>query len=94
MAPTFFVNGQRHDGDFQGLLGLLHGALDELDLSELPRRGAWGSVTARNFPSALAETFERALLRSAKKGSQKADFRLSGRLLELLAPFQSEENGR
>jgi hypothetical protein len=52
---------------FQGLLGLLHGALDELDLSSLPRRGAWGSVTARNFPSALAETFERGLLRSAKK---------------------------
>jgi hypothetical protein len=52
---------------FQGLLGLLHGALDELDLSELPRRGAWGSVTARNFPSALAETFESALLRSVRK---------------------------
>jgi len=52
---------------FQGLLGLLHGALDELDLSELPRRGAWGSVPARNFPSALGEAIEKALVRSAKK---------------------------
>jgi hypothetical protein len=52
---------------FQGLLGLLHGALDELDLSELPRRGAWGSVTARNFPSSLGEAFEKAFVRSARK---------------------------
>lgn len=52
---------------FQGLLGLLHSALDELELSELPRRGAWGSVTARNFPSALGEAFEKAILRAAKK---------------------------
>lgn len=52
---------------FQGLLGLLHSALDELDLADLPRRGAWGSVTARNFPSVLGETFERALLQSARK---------------------------
>ena len=38
-----------------------------LDLSELPPRGAWGTITARNFPSALGETFERALLQSAQK---------------------------
>jgi hypothetical protein len=52
---------------FQGLLGLLHNALDELDLSELPPRGAWGSVTARNFPSALGETFEQAIAQAAKR---------------------------
>ena len=42
-------------------------AKDELELSELPRRGAWGSVTARNFPGALSEAFERAILQAARK---------------------------
>lgn len=52
---------------FQGIVGLLHGAMEELELSELPRRGAWGSVTARNFPGALSEAFEGAILKSARK---------------------------
>ena len=52
---------------FQGIVGLLHGAMDELDLSGLPRRGAWGSVTAKNFPAALSEAFGDAILRTAKK---------------------------
>ncbi len=52
---------------FQGIVTLLHNATDELDLSELPRRGAWGSVTAKNFPVALSEAFEQAILRAAKK---------------------------
>lgn len=52
---------------FQGIIGLLHGALDELDLAALPKRGAWGSVTARNFPGALSETFEKGILRSARR---------------------------
>jgi hypothetical protein len=52
---------------FQGVIGLLHNAMDELDLSELPRRGAWGSVTAKNFPGALSECFERAILKAARR---------------------------
>lgn len=52
---------------FQGIIGLLHNAMGELNLSELPRRGAWGSVTAKNFPGALSEEFERAILRAAKR---------------------------
>lgn len=52
---------------FQGIIGLLHGALDELDLATLPRRGAWGSVTAKNFPGALGEAFESAIISSARK---------------------------
>ena len=51
---------------FQGIMTLLHNAMNELELSELPRRGAWGSVTAKNFPSALSEEFERAIVRAAR----------------------------
>lgn len=51
---------------FQGIVQLLHNAMGELELSELPRRGAWGSVTAKNFPGALGEAFERAIVRSAR----------------------------
>lgn len=46
---------------------LLHNAMDELELSELPRRGAWGSGTATNFPGALSEAFERAIVQGARK---------------------------
>lgn len=52
---------------FQGIMTLLHNAMDELELSELPRRGAWGSVTAKNFPGSLSESFERAIVQAARK---------------------------
>lgn len=52
---------------FQGVIGVLHSAMDELDLSGLPRRGAWGSVTAKNFPNALGAAFEEAIVRAARK---------------------------
>lgn len=52
---------------FQGIMTLLHNAMDELELAELPRRGAWGSVTAKNFPGALSEAFEKSILRAAQK---------------------------
>ena len=60
-------NDARVSEVFQGIIGLLHNAMDELELSELPRRGAWGSVKAKNFPGALSEVFERAILQAAKK---------------------------
>jgi hypothetical protein len=52
---------------FQGIMQLLHNAKNELELSELPRRGAWGSVTAKNFPGALSEVFEQAIVGVARK---------------------------
>jgi hypothetical protein len=52
---------------FQGIMTLLHNAMDELELAELPRRGAWGSVTAKNFPSALSVAFEKAIVEAARK---------------------------
>lgn len=52
---------------FQGIMTLLHSAMNELELSDLPRRGAWGSVTARNLPGALSEAFERAIVNGARK---------------------------
>jgi len=60
-------NDARTSEVFQGIMQLLHNAMDELELSDLPRRGAWGSVTAKNFPGALSEAFEAAILRSAKR---------------------------
>lgn len=52
---------------FQGIMTLLHNAKEELELAELPRRGAWGSVTAKNFPNGLSEAFEKAILKAARK---------------------------
>lgn len=52
---------------FQGIMTLLYSAMNELELSDLPRRGAWGSVTAKNFPGALSEAFERAIVSGARK---------------------------
>ena len=51
---------------FQAIIGLVHGVMDRLDLAEIPRRGAWGSVTAKNFPGALGEAFERGVLSAAR----------------------------
>jgi hypothetical protein len=60
-------NDARVSEVFQGIMTLLHNAMDELELAELPRRGAWGSVTAKNFPGALSEAFERAIVQGARK---------------------------
>ncbi len=65
-------NDARVSEVFQGIMTLLHNAMDELELAELPRRGAWGSVTAKNFPGALSEAFEAAILRSARKRDRSA----------------------
>lgn len=36
-------------------------AKKHLDLSDVPRRGQWGSTTAKNFPVALSQAFTRAI---------------------------------
>src|SRR3954454_5112079 len=51
-VQTFSPEGDTRTSEvFQGVIGVLYSAMDELDLSDLPRRGAWGSVTAKNFPT-------------------------------------------
>ena len=60
-------NDTRASEVFQGIIGLLHSAMDELELADLPKRGAWGSVTAKNFPGALSQSFEKAILQSVQK---------------------------
>jgi hypothetical protein len=60
-------NDVRTSEVFQGIMQLLHNVIEELQLADLPRRGAWGSVTAKNFPGALSEAFEAAILRAAQK---------------------------
>lgn len=46
---------------FQGIISVLHRAKDVLDLSSLPRRGQWGSPTAKAFPIALGQAFAKAI---------------------------------
>jgi len=55
----------------QAITTLLHNAMHELELAELPRRGAWGSVTAENFPAALGDALELAILRGAQKRGRR-----------------------
>jgi hypothetical protein len=67
-VQTFSPEGDTRTSEvFQGIIGILHSAMDDLDLADLPRRGAWGSVTAKNFPNALGGAFEQAIVRAAKK---------------------------
>ena len=67
-VQTFSPEGDTRTSEvFQGIIGILHGAMDELDLANLPRRGAWGSVTAKNFPNALGGAFEQAIVKAARK---------------------------
>ncbi len=65
--PRLHVEDASTSEVFQGVMTLLHSAMNELDLADLPRRGAWGSVTAKNFPVALSEAFERAIISGARK---------------------------
>lgn len=46
---------------FQGIITVLHRAKDVLDLSSMPRRGQWGSPTAKAFPIALGQAFAKAI---------------------------------
>jgi hypothetical protein len=67
-VQTFSPEGDTRTSEvFQGVIGVLHSAMDELDLSDIPRRGAWGSVTAKNFPNALGGAFEQAIVKAARK---------------------------
>jgi hypothetical protein len=46
---------------FEALILIAYESRDKLNLGVLPRRGAWGSQTEKNFPIAIAEAFARAI---------------------------------
>jgi hypothetical protein len=46
---------------FQGIISVLYRAKGSLDLSSVPRRGQWGSPTAKAFPFALGQAFAKAI---------------------------------
>ena len=48
---------------FHALVLLVHEAVDELDAHAIPKRGRWGSPTARAYPVELKNAFLKALLR-------------------------------
>jgi len=56
---------------FHALVLLVHEALDELDPHTIPKRGRWGTPTARAYPLELKNAFLRALLR--KCGAESGD---------------------
>ena len=41
--------------------------LEELDLSNVPARGRWGTPTAQAFPISLKSAFKAAIAKSQKK---------------------------
>lgn len=57
---------------FEALVRLAHDCKDQLDLSRLPKRGAWGSASERNFPVAIAEALVNAIVRSQKNDPKLA----------------------
>jgi len=48
---------------FHALVLLVHEAMDELDPHAIPKRGRWGTPTARAYPLELKSAFLKALLR-------------------------------
>src|SRR5262245_50668441 len=51
------------------MISVLHQARSELEFHDVPRRGQWGTPTARAFPTALGNAFARAIAASyAKSG--------------------------
>ncbi len=61
-------NDARTSEVFQGIVQLLHNAMGELELAELPPRGAWGSVTLRRtFLGRSTKPLKRAIVRAARK---------------------------
>lgn len=52
---------------FHALVLTLHESLEELDLSNVPARGRWGTPTAQAFPITLKSAFKAAITKSQKK---------------------------
>jgi hypothetical protein len=58
---------------FEALVIVAHRSMDRLDLGELPRRGAWGSQTEKNFPIAIGESIARAIVEEYAKWREVAN---------------------
>ncbi|GIW88224.1 MAG: hypothetical protein KatS3mg108_2548 [Isosphaeraceae bacterium] len=54
---------------FHALVLLVHEAMDGIDTHAIPRRGRWGTPTARAYPLELKNAFLRALLRKYQGGA-------------------------
>ena len=52
------------------LISILHQSRDELAFHDVPRRGKWGTPTARAFPTALGNAFARAIAGSYSKSGR------------------------
>jgi hypothetical protein len=46
---------------FDAVVNVLHDAKEELTFHDVPRRGKWGTPTAKAFPTALGNAFARAI---------------------------------
>lgn len=57
---------------FHAVILLLYEARGELELHRVPRRGKWGTPTARAFPVALKSAFLEAVLARARKDAGRA----------------------
>ena len=55
------------------LISVLYQARDELAFHDVPRRGKWGTPTARAFPTALGNAFARAVAGSYAKSETAKD---------------------
>ncbi len=55
---------------FEGLVNILHQAKDEMSFEEVPRRGKWGTPTAKAFPVALGNAFAKAIATKHNKLKQ------------------------
>lgn len=55
---------------FHALVLLVHEAMDELDPHTIPKRGRWGTPTARAYPLELKNAFLQALLRKYAEVSE------------------------
>ena len=49
---------------FHGLVLALYESLDQVDLSNVPPRGRWGTPTAQSFPISLKSAFKAAIAES------------------------------
>lgn len=64
---------------FHALVLLVHEVRDELDPHAIPKRGRWGTPTARAYPLELKNAFLRALLkRYAEEGVGETGIRYAG----------------
>jgi hypothetical protein len=56
---------------FDAVISILHEAKEEMAFNDVPRRGKWGTPTARAFPTSLGNAFARAIAsRYSKQGRE------------------------